>query len=150
MTAIEGGWAPTVLTELPTGAINPEVFADLVLKLAYMEPTFTTQRVVQQLCLPLPIVSELLEQAREDQLVEVLGPDGPFNYRYSVSVRGRERAQRLLEISSYVGPAPVLLEEYVSSLDWQCARLPHASPERVEAALSDLVLRLPFLPRDSQ
>lgn len=137
---MEGGWVPTVLTELPTGAINPEVFADLVLKLAYMEPTFTTQRVVQQLCLPLSIVSELLEQAREDQLVEVLGPDGPFNYRYSISVRGRERAQRLLEISSYVGPAPVLLEEYVSSLDWQCARLPHASPERVDAALSDLVL----------
>ena len=140
MIELESGWAPEVPAELPTGAINPEVFSDLALKLAYMEPTFTTERVVQVLCLPLSIVTEIMEQLSKDQLVEVLGPDGPFNYRYTASVRGRERATRLLEISSYVGPAPVLLEEYVSSFEWQFARLPEVSPERVTDSLSDLVL----------
>ena len=140
MIELEGAWAPEVLAELPRGAINPEAFADLALKLAYMEPTFTTERVVQALCLPLSIVTEIMDQMSEDQLVETLGPDGPFNFRYAASVRGRERATRLLEISSYVGPAPVLLEEYVTSLEWQFARLPEVSPQRVTDSLSKLVL----------
>jgi len=62
----------------------------------------------------------LLEQLRVDRLVEVLGHAGPLNYRYAIGQRGRERAVRLLEISGYVGPAPVALESAtrVLSASW--------------------------------
>jgi len=47
---------------------------------------------------------------------------------------------RLLEISGYVGPAPVALDVYSAALEWQLARLPEVSAARVNAALSELAL----------
>ena len=71
--------------------------------------------------LPLIITGDLLEQMRTEQLLETLGHDGPFGYRYSITQRGRERAERLLDICGYIGPAPVSLESYRAMLEWQAA-----------------------------
>ena len=51
-----------------------------------------------------------------------------------------EHAGRLLEVSGYIGPAPVSLEAYRAMLRWQFANTPPVRPERVAAALSGLVL----------
>src|SRR5207253_654996 len=81
-----------------------------------------------------------LEQQRTDHLLDVLGQAGPFGYRYAISGRGRDRATRLLEISGYIGPAPVSLASYTAFLEWQLAHFAKITPERVSAALADLVL----------
>ena len=79
---------------------------DLALKAAYSVSQFTTESAAHQLCLPQMLVGSLLEQMRNDQLLDILGSAGPFGFRYAVSGRGRERAARLLEVSGYIGPAP--------------------------------------------
>src|SRR5262249_40851520 len=50
------------------------------------------------------------------------------------------RAARLLEVSGYVGPAPVSLAAYATFLDWQLARSARVTPDRVATALAGLVL----------
>jgi hypothetical protein len=57
-------------------------------------------------------------------MLDILGSSGPFGFRYSISARGRERAARLMEISGYVGPAPVSLDDYTAIIEWQLARTP--------------------------
>src|SRR5262249_30728236 len=101
--------APITLEE--TG-IDPVILTDLALKTGYTVPHFTTEWAAKRLHLPLPLVQELLEQLRQDRLVEVLGQSGPFSYRFAVTQRGRERASSLLEVSGYIGPAPISLETY--------------------------------------
>jgi predicted ATPase with chaperone activity len=54
--------------------------------------------------------------------------------------RGGRRAARLMEISGYVGPAPVPLEAYSDSLGWQFEHFPICSPGQVAAALQEMVL----------
>ena len=80
------------------------VVSDLALKSAFAVPQFTTEWTARRLHLPQTIVSDVLEQLRTDHLLEVLGQAGPFGYRYGITSRGRERAERLLQISGYVGP----------------------------------------------
>jgi hypothetical protein len=140
MVAAGATLSPQAPTSLRATGVDPAVLADLALKLAYTAAQFTSEWAATRLCLPLPLIHELTEQLRGDRLLEVLGQAGPLNYRYAISQRGRERAARLLEISGYVGPAPVSLPSYAALLAWQVARFPRVSPEAVAAALGGLVL----------
>src|SRR5262249_15239860 len=63
-----------------------------------------------------------------------------FGFRYTISGRGRERAARLMEISGYVGPAPVSLEAYTAMIEWQLAQAPEVMRQHVAESLSELVL----------
>jgi len=132
--------APDLPSSLRDTGIEPEVLVDLTLKLAYTVPNLTTIQAIQKLGLPLPIISEVLGQLVADSLVEILGQAGPFDYRFSITDRGRDRARRLMEISGYVGPAPVSIEAYAAVLDWQLARFPKPSPANVADCLCEVVL----------
>jgi hypothetical protein len=140
MVEAPGLFAPEAPFTLSETGVEPEILSDLFLKLAHTVASFTTEWAAKNLCLPLPIINDLLEQLRRDKLVEVLGDAGRFGYRLAITDRGRERAAQLIEICGYVGPAPISLDDYNASLDWQLAHLPEVSAREVAAALADLVL----------
>lgn len=139
-TAQDGLVSPVAPQRLSETGIDPLVLTGLAVKLASTMPSFTTQWVTEQLRLPVPLVEEICWQLKEDRLLEVLEEVGPFNYRYSSTQRGREQAARMMEISGYLGPAPVSLTAYVSMLDWQSRQFPALSQQRIEDALAEMVL----------
>jgi hypothetical protein len=132
--------APRAPQSAAEAGVPPAVLIDLALKAASTVPIFTTEWAARRLCLPQGVVGELLEALRADRLLDVLGQAGPLGYRYGISPQGRERAGRLLEISGYVGAAPVSLEAYTALLDFEIARFPEVTEEDVSAALAGLVL----------
>jgi hypothetical protein len=136
----DSGWAPQAPTDPREAGVSPAVLRDLALKAAYTVPQFTTEWASRELCLPQVLVGELLEQLRTEQMLEILGSSGPFGFRYSISGRGRERADRLFHISGYVGPAPVSLPAYTAMIEWQLAQAPAVKPEYVAQSLSELIL----------
>jgi hypothetical protein len=131
---------PSAPVDVHETGVEDSTLYGLATKLAYTVPHLTTEWATRQLRLPLAVVQQLLEQLRSDGLLETLGQVGPFNFRYAISQRGRERAGRLFEICGYVGPAPVSLEAYTTLLEWQMAQSPRVSSQDVVAALSELVL----------
>ena len=135
-----GVCAPAPPTQLDEMDISSDVLRDLAVKLAQTTPNFTTTWVVEQLCLPMQLAEELFWRLKQDRLVEVLGQEGPFNYRYASTKLGCEFAARLNEISAYVGPAPVSLAAYSAMIRWQQSLFPPASLAGVREALGDLVL----------
>jgi len=56
----------------------------------------------------------MIQHARVEKLIEVRGASGTGNagYRYALTDLGRDRAMQFLDISRYVGPAPVPLAQY--------------------------------------
>jgi hypothetical protein len=131
---------PEAPRDLPSTSMDANTLCDLVIKLAYTVPQFTTDWATRHLHLPVPIVQDLLEQLRSDQMLDVRGQVGPFNFRYAISQRGCERAIRMLDICGYIGPAPVTLEAYRAMLEWQIANYPPVDLERVTSALAELVI----------
>jgi hypothetical protein len=136
----DGIWGPETPTSLHDVGIDPDLLADLTLKMANLVPHFTTDWAIERLCLPRPIVAEVLNQLVEEKQIEIRGQVNPLSYRFGVTKAGHSRGDRLLEISSYVGPAPVSLEAYSEMLEWQLARFPGVRREDVAAALSELIL----------
>jgi hypothetical protein len=120
--------------------VDPSILLDLALKLANTTPRLTSEWAAEQLRLPLAVVEQLFWRLRDEQLLEILGQSGPMTYRYSITQRGREQAKRLLEISGYVGPAPVTLDAYAKMISQQMAAFSPVNAGDVEKALSPLVL----------
>lgn len=140
MIAIGEELAPAAPKDLRSTGLDPMVVSNLALKTAYTVPQFTTEWAARRLHLPQAVVGEVLEQLRSDSMLDILGASGPFGFRYAISGRGRERAARLMEISGYVGPTPVSLDDYTSIVEWQLAQSPEVQPEYVSGSLSQLVL----------
>lgn len=113
---------------------------DLALKSVYADANCSTTRMAKQLCLPVPIVRLLLEHLYNEKLIENRGQIGHMEYRYGILERGWHRANRLLDLSSYIGPAPVSLQSYAAMVSQQTKNREPVLPELVNNALSDLVL----------
>jgi predicted ATPase with chaperone activity len=90
--------------------------------------------------LPIPLIEELLLEMARDHFLEILGLESPSNHRYAVAGRGHERVSRLLQASSYAGPAPVTLQAYAAMISCEKQRFPEITLDDVRASLSDLVL----------
>jgi hypothetical protein len=131
---------PAAPMDLAATGIGGSVLFDLALKAANTVPQFNTAWVARVIHLPQPLAGDLLESLRSDGMLDVLGQAGPFGYRYAITPRGSARATRLLEMSTYVGPAPVTLAAYTALLEWQLSHAPPVSEEDVAGALSRLVL----------
>lgn len=137
---VAGGFAPETPKDLNNAGIDPQLLIDLTLKLALSLTKFTLSDAANRLCLPGNVVNEIIDQLRKDKCLEILGEQGKYEYRYTITGGGQDRAQRLMEISRYVGPAPVSVESYRYALEQQIDRFPSITPERVQAAVADLVL----------
>src|SRR5579872_7012730 len=107
LTSIGDLTAPEAPNDLAQTGVDQSLLADLTLKTAYTVMHFTTQWASQRLHLPIALVMEILEQLRDEQMLDVLGSTGRFDARFAISHRGRDRAERAFEVSGYVGPAPV-------------------------------------------
>ncbi|PHS11673.1 MAG: AAA family ATPase [Blastopirellula sp.] len=140
MVQLEEDLVPKAPGDMDDLGVDFSVLCNLALKLASTVPQFRTDWAATELRLPLQIVEKIYWQLKQDKLVEILGQDGVFLYRYSTTERGREFAKRLLEISGYVGPAPVSLEAYTAMIGWQVERQPEIDLESVQEALSHLVI----------
>ena len=110
--------APAAPTQIDEMDVSVDVLRDLAVKLAQTTPNFTTTWAAENLCLPLQLTEELFWRLKHDRMVEVLGQEGPFAYRYASTQAGRQFAERLNEISAYVGPAPVSLASYSAKACW--------------------------------
>lgn len=151
----ETGIAPVLpkLVALPDGQIGPQAPAsveecdvsptelrNLALKLAYSTYQFTSEWLAERLQMQTQIAEELCQGLVKDTMLGPVGQVGPFSYRYAITTRGAEEAKRLLEISGYLGPAPVSLGSYTSLLAWQLERFPLLKPRNVAEAISTMVL----------
>lgn len=131
---------PTSLEE--TGLDLP-FLADLILKAIYTNNAISAQRITEILCLPyFNVIERALTMLKREELVEVSGSNGfgELGYQYGISPRGLVRVHEVMERSTYLGPAPVTLEDYVAVVKAQAIGEVRVSPADIRAAMADLVL----------
>jgi predicted ATPase with chaperone activity len=134
------GWAPQAPTNIEETGLDPYILQDLALKLTAHVPHLSLDYAADQLRLPTALMEPIFWQLKQDQLVEILGQTGEFGYRYAATARGRDRARASMEVSGYIGPAPVSIHTYAAMLDWQVSNRPKAKFQSVRDAISALVL----------
>ena len=116
---------PKVPLKVADTGLSEPFLTDLLLKTAYLEAgTFSLQQVSGALSLPFSVVDELAQLLIADELVSIRGATGYTRAAqvFELTKRGRARAEGALETSSYVGAAPVPLQDYTRALVRQSVR----------------------------
>src|SRR5688500_14785662 len=134
------GWAPAAPTTIAETGLDEWILHDLALKITSTVPHLSTDWAAEQMRLPSTLVEKIFWQLKQDQLVEILGQTGEFGYRYAATDRGRQRAKASMEVSGYVGPAPVSLDAYKAMLEWQVRNRNKPTFHKVRDAISPIVL----------
>lgn len=139
-TETPGFPAPIAPRRMRETGVDVQVLTGLMIKTAATVPSFTTQWAIQKLRLSVQIVEELCWQMKDEKLLDIVEQKGPYNYVYTATQRCREFAKNLMDISGYVGPAPVSLETYVDALERQYEAFRPATETEIRDALQDMVL----------
>jgi hypothetical protein len=133
--------APPVPTSLLETGLGADQVEQLLIKTLYVgEATGLT--VAERMRLPFTVLEPLIERIRAEQLVEVRGAtgSGSAGYRYALTDAGRLRARQYLDVSQYVGPAPVPLASYVAAMRALSAARGYLDRERLRQGFSHLVV----------
>ena len=75
--------APAAPAAIQDTGIEREVLLALLLKICYTASQTTTEAAASRMLLPIPLIAEMLEELRRDNLVEILGSSGPIGFRFT-------------------------------------------------------------------
>jgi hypothetical protein len=104
---------PPPPASIAESGLNPEALAQLLLK-TLLGGEASGSALSDRLKVPYSLLDALIQHARVEKLVEVRGTSGvgSAGYRYILTDLGRDRANQYMDVSRYVGPAPVPLSQY--------------------------------------
>lgn len=134
---------PPVPLKINQTGLSGTLLTDLLLKIAYFDGgTFSLVHMRKNMCLPMSVVDELTESARNDGLVAIRSAAGynRASHVFELTGQGRQRAGDALEQSQYAGPAPVPLKTYSIMTSHQTVRQIEIDEPWVRHALSHLVV----------
>jgi predicted ATPase with chaperone activity len=117
--------------------------ADLALKIVYYAGVSTGGNIAAAMRLPyFNVVDRVLDVLKNQRFVEVRGSTGPIatSYQYTLTDRGQEKIQELLQRSAYHGPCPVSMEDYVYACERQSLRNVTITSEQIVEAFSPMVM----------
>jgi len=97
------------------------MLVDLALKTIHFAGRPSGRQLADQLCLPFPVVEEIITFLRQEQAIETVGTAGLGEqlYQYALTERGRRKTEEALDRSHYVGPAPLPFDTYIEVLKQQ-------------------------------
>ncbi|MCL6622062.1 MAG: ATPase [Syntrophobacterales bacterium] len=129
------------------------LLAALFLKHAYHREVITSREMAEALKIPEPLVEQLIEYLKGQKYLDVKPRDLirpevthlAVELRYVLSESGRRKAEAELEHNSYVGPAPVPLEDYWDWVEYQTIQQVTVDEPRLREVLADYVLTDDFI-----
>src|SRR5271166_6971385 len=118
--------------------ISQTLVLDLVLRRMLLEGFSNLQNLGYKLKLSMPILAQVFQHMRQQQLVEVKGMQGN-DYQFTLSQAGKQLASERFQVSQYAGSAPVSLRDYHEAIKAPSAKI-HVDRRSLKSAFADLVI----------
>ena len=121
---------------------------ELSCKTLYFGGVMTLSTISEKLALPVSVANDVMEFLKKERLAEVKkGGDIRATYTFALTDLGRERAKEYLQLSGYVGAAPVTLKQYAEVARKQTIRKMAVNREAMARAFEGVVLAPGMLER---
>ncbi len=133
--------APRAPATIEATGIGADQIGRLLVKTLYSGEA-TGLALAARLRLPYPLVEPIVEHARAERMIEVRGAagSGTAGFRYALTDLGRDRAAQYLAANQYVGPVPVPLAAYVTTMRELAARRGYIERAQLRNGFSHLVI----------
>ena len=137
--------APRSLEE--SGIALPDLL-NLLTKVMYANGLETPSMMADLLKLPPLAMQQLLDQAKDRKLVDVLGSTGiraVSELRYALTDKGKQWAQDAMALNQYIGPAPVPLDVYCDRVRRQSIANERVDRPAIDDAFAKMVIAEDFV-----
>ncbi|KEJ96265.1 ATP-binding protein [Pseudosulfitobacter pseudonitzschiae] len=139
-TSVMAPPAPKRLEEMKLPVV---MMRDILIKTMFRKNLDMITDLAPALCLPVPVVQELIDMGRDQRLIEATGTLNANNgseMGYQLTDNGKARALDALAQSEYFGAMPVPLDVYREQVERQSIRNIMISREQLTNAMGHLVL----------
>ncbi len=135
--------APPEPKSLDDTGLRMGLLSDLALKFFYYQGMCSGAEVAEELKLPWSgVVEQVIDFLANEKLVDLRGGKGfgRVSIDFTLTEKGREYARDALERTTYVGAAPVPIEQYNALIQQQTREAPVVTRRQLELALAHLVV----------
>jgi Mg-chelatase subunit ChlI len=134
--------APAAPENMKEAGLGAGFLNDMILRTLYTNGSLLGLDLSRQLCLPFKVIEDSLRFLKDEKCIDVAGGDliGRISYRFTLTELGRKRAQDAMRLCAYVGPAPVLLDDYVEQTYRQAVTGISCTPETLRNCFAHLVI----------
>ncbi len=135
--------APPEPKSLEEAGLRMSLLSEIAIKFLYYRGTGSGVEIASEMRLSWNgVVDKVIDFLAAEKLVDLRGGKGygRATVDFVLTEKGREYTRDALERSTYVGPAPVPIEQYNALITSQTAENPVVSKQDLEMALSHLVV----------
>lgn len=132
--------APKTLADMRLPIV---MMRDILIKTVFRKNLDLVSELSKAVCLPIPVVQELVDMCRSQRLMEATGTlstDGGNEMGYQLTDGGKARALDALAQSEYFGPMPVPLDVYKEQVKRQSVRNMQITRDQLSGAMGHLIL----------
>jgi predicted ATPase with chaperone activity len=133
-------FVPAEPTTLEQVGLSPMDIEALVLKLLFTSGPTVGRRIADQIRLPFGILAEQFRRLKVDLLVNYSNQAAMGDFEYELTAEGQKRAQWHAGRCTFCGAAPVMLGDYIASVERQSIRKLRPKLPDLCAAFDDLLL----------
>jgi len=137
------GLAPPEPTSVEDTGLKMGVLSDIALKFLYYSGNASGLEIADRVCLPWPgVIEKVVDFLVTEKLADLRGGKGfgRVSTEFILTDKGREYAKDALGRSTYVGPAPVPIEQYNRIVNAQSGENPLLGVDDLRAGLAHMVV----------
>jgi hypothetical protein len=134
----EETYQPVPPPSLVDAGLHESLIDALISKILLAKGQASGRSLGDHLCLPFGLIEPRLQTLRSRTFLTHLSATALNDYVYILTEKGLQFAQKCMESCAYVGPAPVPLFDYVTSVDAQSVRVESPQREQLERSLAGL------------
>jgi predicted ATPase with chaperone activity len=135
-----GEFIPKAPKSLYHAGVSDTFVEELICKYLLAKGETSGREIAEQIKLGYPIVEEILNRLKKEQILSYIGQAALNDYICKLSEMGRERALRYTRACTYYGAAPVPLRDYIQAIKAQSLETQHPSEDDLRRAFSDLLI----------
>lgn len=134
----DDGFRPEEPKTLEDTQLSQTLVESIICKLLLNIGSMSGRKTAEHICLPFGVVEGILTSLRTRQIITHCGSAPLNDYTYTLTDQGRTRAQNYMQSCSYFGPAPVSLDDYITSVEAQSVRNETPKEEDLKRAFEGL------------
>jgi len=139
-TSAEVPFVPKPPATFQEAGLDPGIVEALILKHLMAVGSASGADIARELCMPPEPILDYLAALKQQQIVIHVGAATMGDFRYALTDTGRDRGQRFMIESMYVGPAPVSVDAYIRAVAAQSITRLRPGEEHLRDAFSDLLI----------
>jgi predicted ATPase with chaperone activity len=134
----EDSFRPAEPKTLEETGLTGALIENLMLKYVMLIGSASGRQVSDKISIPYGLLDPLFQSLRQRQLVTNSSSAQLGDFNYTLTDQGRQRAKAAMEQCSYIGAAPVPLDDYIVSVEAQTVRAEAPQKRHLLKAFADI------------